>query len=373
MSSSATRAVDPPNPESNASAAPRKRRRRAPATGATEDCFACRKRQTKCDRRRPYCGQCIEMGKDCSGYRTTLTWGVGVASRGKLRGMSLPVAKSQSQATSNSRELKVQATSNSNATSNSRQTASKVEKPRVNMRSQSPASPNPYPAPQEFLGLGATSPIPIPSTTSQLGWNIPGYGEQMEGYNPASGKLSRAHLHPRPLQRLHTSLAASYEETGLSASTGSLSAYSDSDYPSPSEYPQTPDDYPFTESSIPPYHGLLLHEHTPMSSTENLVYQDAPRSYPVTDDMSSSISSDQSNHDYTEINSVPTGSYGPSSFSDVFYGRDMSAGAHGLSHPGYAYLPTEDSISLARFPSFPADAIPAGLLRQVYMPGSRGF
>ena len=71
----------------------RKRRRRVPTTGASEDCHTCRKRQLKCDRRRPYCSQCLDVGKDCSGYRTTLTWGVGVASRGKLRGMSLPVAK----------------------------------------------------------------------------------------------------------------------------------------------------------------------------------------------------------------------------------------------------------------------------------------
>ena len=34
---------------------PRKRRRRTAATGAAEDCFTCRKRQTRCDRRRPYC------------------------------------------------------------------------------------------------------------------------------------------------------------------------------------------------------------------------------------------------------------------------------------------------------------------------------
>ncbi|KAL1305059.1 hypothetical protein AAFC00_001997 [Neodothiora populina] len=79
--------------EANGSAAPKKRRRRAGATGAAEDCFSCRNRQTKCDRRRPYCGQCLEVGKDCSGYKTTLTWGVGVASRGKLRGLSCPVAK----------------------------------------------------------------------------------------------------------------------------------------------------------------------------------------------------------------------------------------------------------------------------------------
>jgi len=74
---------------------PRKRRRRAPATGAADDCFACQERQTKCDRRRPYCSPCLELGNDCSGYKTTLTWGVGVASRGKLRGLALPIAKSK--------------------------------------------------------------------------------------------------------------------------------------------------------------------------------------------------------------------------------------------------------------------------------------
>ncbi|KAI1340980.1 fungal-specific transcription factor domain-containing protein [Xylariaceae sp. FL0016] len=73
--------------------AARKRRRRAPAGGAADDCFACIKRNTKCDRRRPYCSQCLEIGNECSGYKTQLTWGVGVASRGKLRGLSLPIAK----------------------------------------------------------------------------------------------------------------------------------------------------------------------------------------------------------------------------------------------------------------------------------------
>ncbi|CAM1508134.1 Fc.00g049820.m01.CDS01 [Cosmosporella sp. VM-42] len=72
----------------------RKRRRRAPAGGAADDCFACSKKNIKCDRRRPYCSQCLEVGNECSGYKTQLTWGVGVASRGKLRGLSLPIAKS---------------------------------------------------------------------------------------------------------------------------------------------------------------------------------------------------------------------------------------------------------------------------------------
>lgn len=75
----------------NATAAPRKRRKRAVAGGASDDCFTCAKRSSRCDRRRPYCSQCLDSGRECAGYKTTLTWGVGVASRGKLRGLSLPV------------------------------------------------------------------------------------------------------------------------------------------------------------------------------------------------------------------------------------------------------------------------------------------
>lgn len=83
----------PPNPPGKDAASARKRRRRAPAGGAADDCFTCAKRNVKCDRKRPYCSQCLEIGNDCSGYKTQLTWGVGVASRGKLRGLSLPIAK----------------------------------------------------------------------------------------------------------------------------------------------------------------------------------------------------------------------------------------------------------------------------------------
>lgn len=74
---------------------PKKRRRRVPTSGAAADCFACQELHRKCDRRRPYCTQCLDYGKDCSGYKTALTWNVGVASRGKLRGLSLPVADSK--------------------------------------------------------------------------------------------------------------------------------------------------------------------------------------------------------------------------------------------------------------------------------------
>ena len=88
------------HPQTQIQSSPRKRRRRAPTTGAADDCFACQERLVKCDRRRPYCTPCLDLGKDCSGYKTALTWGVGVASRGKLRGLSLPIACSKKAAPS---------------------------------------------------------------------------------------------------------------------------------------------------------------------------------------------------------------------------------------------------------------------------------
>ncbi|KAL2821490.1 fungal-specific transcription factor domain-containing protein [Aspergillus granulosus] len=81
--------------KSSSTAAPRKRRKRTVVTGAAHDCFTCDKSGSACDRRRPYCSQCLDLGLDCPGYKTTLTWGVGVASRGKFRGLSLPVSGAQ--------------------------------------------------------------------------------------------------------------------------------------------------------------------------------------------------------------------------------------------------------------------------------------
>ncbi|KAL2851462.1 fungal-specific transcription factor domain-containing protein [Aspergillus pseudoustus] len=80
---------------SSTAAAPRKRRKRTVVTGAAHDCFTCAKSGSSCDRRRPYCSQCLDNGFDCPGYKTQLTWGVGVASRGKFRGLSLPVSGAQ--------------------------------------------------------------------------------------------------------------------------------------------------------------------------------------------------------------------------------------------------------------------------------------
>ncbi|KAJ5817598.1 hypothetical protein N7447_007606 [Penicillium robsamsonii] len=95
----------------------RKRRKRTVVSGAPDDCFACSKRGARCDRRRPYCSQCLDLGRECSGYKTTLTWGVGVASRGKLRGQKLPVMESKGQSSGNAAKSQPKASSGSGPSS----------------------------------------------------------------------------------------------------------------------------------------------------------------------------------------------------------------------------------------------------------------
>jgi hypothetical protein len=55
------------------------------------DCRVCNRRRIKCDRRAPTCAKCEKRGLTCSGYGVLLKWDQGVASRGKLKGKSLPV------------------------------------------------------------------------------------------------------------------------------------------------------------------------------------------------------------------------------------------------------------------------------------------
>ncbi|KAH9875436.1 hypothetical protein J1614_004928 [Plenodomus biglobosus] len=350
------------NPANNgAAAAPRKRRRRAPATGATEDCFACKKRQVKCDRRRPYCGQCVEIGKECSGYRTTLTWGVGVASRGKLRGMSLPIAKSPPVSASQ-QDPKPQARANSSAaaaaaaaaaTASSKATAAS-QQAHANFHNrgsvdfgahspQSPTSPNMYSAPQEYQYLGPTSPIPIPSPSTPMGFQMPQHGDHFDYLNIHHSKMGQHHLHRGPLQRLQTTIHMPFDDNGMSASSASLGTYSDSDFPSPSEFPHTPvDEFPFADPSIPRY-SYGSHDHAQMRSLDNYFLHEAPRSLPLADDMSSSVSSDQSIHDYAEVNSAQQ-NMGTTAFPDIFGEGEMSPSFNGFQ-PGFSFLPSEGMSS----------------------------
>lgn len=323
-----------------AAAAPRKRRRRAPATGATEDCFTCRKRQTKCDRKRPYCTQCIDMGKECSGYRTALTWGVGVASRGKLRGMTLPIARSAQVPTARERS-RTPSTPSLSAAARQQPTLNAHSPFNLHSRTsaidsfQSPL-PSPSPSVQSFdLGMSSSNPIPIPHSMatrppSAAGWHVSGFEEHVNGYNSSvNGKTSRNYFHTRPLHRLQTSLAPSYDETPLSASTGTLSTYGDSDYGSSGEYPPTPEDFSFVEQMGPPFAGPYLYAGAAVGSNESLSFSEAPRSYPAHsqhDDVSSSISSDRSFFGYIDGNSMHAVSMPVTTVQGMFYGPGLTAG-----------------------------------------------
>ncbi|KAJ4333572.1 hypothetical protein N0V87_007509 [Didymella glomerata] len=339
----------------NAAAAPKKRRRRAPATGATEDCFSCKKRSVKCDRRRPYCGQCVEIGKDCTGYRTTLTWGVGVASRGKLRGMSLPIAKSPSNTTTTRKDSNASASTTNGSTSTSHHSSSFNSRASIDFGIHSPTSPmspSMYSGPQEYQYFGPTSPIPIPSPSTPLGFPMQSHGEHFDMMHPLTSKMRRpSQLSRGPLQRLHTSIHLPFDEGGLSVSTASLGTYSDSDFPSPGEYPHTPaDEFPFADPSIPRYSPIHSYDQAQIGSMDSF-FHEAPRSLPMADDMSSSVSSDQSLQDYVEASSAQQ-SIGHVVFHDVFAEGDVSSSYTALSQPAFSFLPSEGT-SMSSYGSGP--------------------
>lgn len=58
---------------------------------STADCRVCNRRRIKCDRSLPACAKCEKRGLTCSGYGILLKWDQGIASRGKLKGKSLPI------------------------------------------------------------------------------------------------------------------------------------------------------------------------------------------------------------------------------------------------------------------------------------------
>jgi hypothetical protein len=58
---------------------------------SSTDCRVCNRRRIKCDRRLPMCAKCEKRGLKCSGYGVILKWDQGIASRGKLKGKSLPI------------------------------------------------------------------------------------------------------------------------------------------------------------------------------------------------------------------------------------------------------------------------------------------
>ena len=279
----------PPPVVDVSSAAPLKRRRRAPASGAPDDCFACIKRRTKCDRRRPYCSQCLEVDNECSGYKTQLTWGVGVASRGKLRGLSLPVAKS-APATRSPIAKHQRAAAPFPKHADPRDLAASLDDGHVKIKLEGSGSlsASRYTA-YDFVNVVPGSPSSVHSQPIGADWAIPMPQEFMRS-PPTSAPVVRPSLQP-----LLPPFVGPADDLNVSSSpSGSMSAYGDGDY-SPLDRLFTADDVPFLDGSMSAYHsyssspvdhglayGLMQEGHGPTSY---------PDQYYSPSEVSSSLSS----------------------------------------------------------------------------------
>lgn len=268
--------------------APRKRRRRAPASGAADDCFACHKRSVKCDRRRPYCSPCLEIGSECSGYKTQLTWGVGVASRGKLRGLSLPIAKSAPVKNSPPRTFRQRA----NTTNKLMMQQRKEHEIEIKIECEQPMA-SPY-TNYDFVHMNPKSPSsPVPSDWGQSDYLGPQHHEGGHG-----------HLLRQSLSRLQPPTMRYGDD--LSSSTGSLSAYSDNDYsPIASQF----DDSSYLSPTAYEYGGSPEHvfstsaDSRAPTSFPDQFYLRSPSSHQSFDDQSQSSASvrhSESESDYND-------------------------------------------------------------------------
>lgn len=263
-------------PPSKDAAAARKRRRRAPAGGATDDCFTCSKRSVKCDRRRPYCSQCLEIGNECSGYKTQLTWGVGVASRGKLRGLSLPIAKAPPVAGGVKRASISRPRANSTATnatwSDSDEGSRRGGRDDVDLSPEASGSTPPTPYPHSYDMLAMSHPEQTSSLAtahwSSMPTSLPPYSSSVPTEGPSYRKLG-AHLGPLAIPE---SLSSSVSEV---------------DYLSPMSHSYPREDVPYLHSPNVVYdtfssHGspipqspgaaLMLEQRAAPTSCPSLVY-----------------------------------------------------------------------------------------------------
>ncbi|KAI9696524.1 MAG: hypothetical protein M1820_008152 [Bogoriella megaspora] len=311
---------------------PRKRRRRAPTTGATEDCFACRKRQVKCDRRRPYCTQCIEQGKDCSGYKTTLTWGVGVASRGKLRGLSLPIAKKTSPTstpTSTPMDTKTAPTATkkpaAKASAQARGLTIDTRPIPTSIPTSAPNSAPPFQPQYNFVNSNPspTQPIPIPTSAGpQQGWQVPGFSAHLASYSPSHEIPKRRHQLSHPsLHNLHTSFSPAFDDAPLSASTGSFSTYTDSNFGSPIDYPHTPSEMSFSDPLLNVPANAFGGPPSSVDSNDSIPFSNAaPISY--AEQLGAAASQMSTAQGFPDMQSGPVGA---ASLSDPFFTGELNS------------------------------------------------
>ena len=67
-----------------------------------QPCHNCRRQRLKCDRSLPQCHKCIKRGQECLGYQRLFRWEQGVASRGKMAGLTFGEMKKDEEKTVNS-------------------------------------------------------------------------------------------------------------------------------------------------------------------------------------------------------------------------------------------------------------------------------
>ncbi|KAI9733501.1 MAG: hypothetical protein M1818_007249 [Claussenomyces sp. TS43310] len=326
-----------PSPiDASSAALTRKRRRRAPASGASDDCFACSKRNVKCDRRRPYCSQCLELGSECSGYKTQLTWGVGVASRGKLRGLSLPVAKS---APAPKSPVKTRPRTSSTI---SRHAARHVglgdrgdnDEVKIKLEGQGSMLGTPYTT-YDFINMVPNSPtaaMHAPSSSAGSDWNLSMSQEYLRPSHGGSAgdQASHGQLLRQSLQRLNTPTNVRSDGMHTPSSAGAMSVYSDRDYGSPLEQTFQVDDVPFLPSPNPGYNHYP--QNSPVDNGPFGMMGDprGPTSCPDPFYAQSEISSSMGSHRQTiyEVDEArhlagsPADNY---SHSDIFFDDETSA------------------------------------------------
>ena len=62
--------------------------------GTRKGCYQCNKRRIVCDMGEPRCVKCANKGLECSGNGLRYRFNDGIASRGKFKGRSTPIAQS---------------------------------------------------------------------------------------------------------------------------------------------------------------------------------------------------------------------------------------------------------------------------------------
>lgn len=299
----------PPVADSGPAPPPRKRRRRTAASGATDDCFSCRKRSVACDRKRPYCTQCIDIGKECSGYKTTLTWGVGVASRGKLRGLSCPVAGIDANA---AEEIRRRKSSVGKPVKQEEQSDSMF----ANATFQSIHFTGPASLPLNIHGPGFQPSLPT-IQARQEGW-------QIHGFQPPT-RAGPSPLQHRNLQHIQTCLNPQYDGPGAPQSASSTGSLPDEFLPQ-FDFPQTPGSVNFTEP-FPPARSMS-YTSQPLSSSIDSLNSTSMDSY---DTMSSSIDSMRSRGSFQDH-----GHYHDSAISE------LDPFSHGMGHDDMLFSPSID-------------------------------